>query len=336
VPHLIDAGVSALMHTVVNVGGLHHAADTQLLAKMMGLSEPQRLALMSLAQREAIALCGGSAWPHVIHGQVPDVPDASNRVQTRHADVPELQTQPFESLFELIRSSKPVAGHPSDDVRRGEIPAPKTLDAAVPQKGLDTPEQILALDVVTFLTSTLRERLERLGFSGRQLEDTKQGLVNKGLVKEVWLGKNLMLAPCQSLYELLNLSSPYRRNAWDIHSYLVLLAAKLIEPNPLVKSVKTEVSLGDSSSTVDVVAYLKDANRIAYEVIHKGVTNISATAAKLQGKGFSTVCLVCLDFNIKERAHATIRNAGFAPDFLATIRYRIFSSLLREKKQVQP
>jgi hypothetical protein len=44
--HLIDPGVFSLMHTIVNIGGLHHSADTSLLAKTMGLNERQRLALM--------------------------------------------------------------------------------------------------------------------------------------------------------------------------------------------------------------------------------------------------------------------------------------------------
>jgi len=76
-------------------------------------------------------------------------------------------------------------------------------------------------------------------------------------IKEVWLGKVLLLAPTAELYAILRMESPYRRNVWGgIHSFLILVAAKLIEANPLVKYVKPEVSLGDSSSTVDLIAYL--------------------------------------------------------------------------------
>ena len=128
--------------------------------------------------------------------------------------------------------------------------------------------------------------------------------------------------------------SPYKRNTWDIHSFLILVAAKLIEPNPLVKYVKPEDYLGDSNSTLDLGIYLKDGRRWAYEIIHRGTTNVAANAAKLQGKAFSQIIFLCTDFNVKERVWANIRNAGFDPGFLSTIRCQIFSALILQKKQM--
>jgi len=75
VPHLVDSGVLSLMQTVVQIGALHHASDTQLVAKLMGLSEPQRLALSRLKQREVVAMCGSSVWNEVVHGYVENVLD---------------------------------------------------------------------------------------------------------------------------------------------------------------------------------------------------------------------------------------------------------------------
>jgi hypothetical protein len=182
---------------------------------------------------------------------------------------------------------------------------------------------------VTYLASTVRERQQRLGISARQLETLKGSLRNKDLIREVPLGKNLMLAPTKSLYQHLGMDCPFRRNAWDVHSYLVLLAAKLIESDPMVRQVKTEVSIGDASSTVDLIATLTNGERVAYEIIHQSVTNVSANAAKLEGKGFSRIYFLCLDFNVKQRVATQLRNAGFASEFLATIECTIFADLLR-------
>jgi hypothetical protein len=332
VPHLIDPGVCALMHTIVNIGGLHHAADTQLLAKMMGLSEPQRLALMSLGRREAVALCGGSAWPHPVHGVVAEVPDPVGTAPAQSMDIPELKTEPYENLFDLVHTPRPPQNRPQA-VNAPPAPAPATPATPAssgPSPDLTAQEQILALDIVTFLTSTLRQRLERLSLSARQLESTKASLLNKGLIKEVWLGKSLMLAPMESLYKVLGVDCPYQRNASDVHSYLVLLAAKLLESDPLVKHVKTEVSFGDSSATADLVVYLKDGDRQAYEIVNRNTTNVPALAARLQGKGFAQICFLATEFSVKERVWATLRNAGFDSDFLATVHCNIFGTLLRD------
>ena len=98
------------MQTVIQIGGLHHASDTQLIARMMGLNEAQRQALTSLPQQEAVALCGGSAWPHAVHGRVPDVPDPVAPVLTLPTDIPALETRSYENLFELIGKQRPSQG----------------------------------------------------------------------------------------------------------------------------------------------------------------------------------------------------------------------------------
>lgn len=332
VPHLIDPGVCALMQTVIQIGGLHHAADTQLVAKMMGLNETQRQALTSLTQREAVALCGGSAWPHAVHGRVPEVPDPVVPVPALATDIPELKTEPYENLFELISTQRSSQGQRPRPVGRPSTStaSEETEAAPEPSQDLAISQRILGMDIVTFMTSTVRQRQKRLGLSARQIEKDKDGLLNKDLIKEVWLGKNLMLAPTESLYRLLGMDCPYKRNAYDVHSYLVLLAAKLIEPDPQVKHVKTEVAIGDSSATVDLIVYRKEGGRWAYEIVHRSITNVSALAARLQDKGFAHICFLSTDFNVKERVQTSLRNAGFDADFLATVGCDIFSTLLRQ------
>ena len=174
VPHLIDPSVCALLHTIVNIGGLHHTADTQLLARMMGLTEPQRVALTTLARREAVGLCGGSAWPKVVHGFVPDVPDPVGVAATSVTDLPELKTEPYENLFGLAN-----AGTPSQDRRppaAGPSPTPATAAATPedsgPAQGLAGQEKTLGIDVATYLDSTVRERQQRLDRKSTRLNSS--------------------------------------------------------------------------------------------------------------------------------------------------------------------
>jgi hypothetical protein len=244
-----------------------------------------------------------------------------------------LQIESWKSLFENGSSKKSDVSSSSStkkDVSELSLSSQsKTLSE------LTSRARILAYDVVTYLDSQFTERQDRLNLSARDLENTKRELLNKGQVKEVWIGKSLFLAPTTELYHLLGVDCPYRRNIWDVHSFLVLLAAKLVGSNPLIKHVDCEVPVSDSGSTIDLVAYLKDGRRWAYEVVHRSITNVAANAAKLQGKGFSQVIFLAVDFNTKEATWASIRNTGFAPDFAATIRCVIFSTLIRQKKQLR-
>ncbi|MFC1783562.1 hypothetical protein ACFL02_08250 [Planctomycetota bacterium] len=195
-------------------------------------------------------------------------------------------------------------------------------------------ENLLACDVIAHLDRQFGERIEATSISARMGEVAKKGLIGKRLIKEIFIGKSLFLAPTYKLYQLFGMKSPYKRNVPGDHAFLVLLAAKLVESHPLIQRIKTEVSLGDSNATVDLVAYFKDGQRCAYEIT-LSATNVAANAAKLQGKNFSQIIFLCRDFNIKEAVWASLRNAGFAPDFFATIRCTIFSTLIRQRKQMK-
>ena len=250
----------------------------------------------------------------------------------------ELETQEWESLFVAEGGKATNHGRSSKEEITSQadgMPGSKEQCVSDQLRQLSIDEYTLAVDAVNFVDSSLSERLQRSHLSARQLEQAKHSLSDKGLIKQVWVGKVLLLAPTEKLYFLLGMESPYRRNTWDIHSFLVLLAAKLIESNALVKYVKREVLLCDSgSSTIDCVGYLKDGNRIAYEVVHRGISNICTCAAKVIGKNFTQLVFLCTEFNQKERVCTTIRNCGFNADFLATIRYQLFGVLLRQKKQM--
>jgi hypothetical protein len=241
----------------------------------------------------------------------------------------------WTSMYDLV-TSKPTSAP------RGQLPD-KTGSAGFQQDGsttafgLSVAGKTLGYDIVTYLDSQFSERQHRLNLSARQMENAKTELFSQKLIKEIWLGKSLFLVPTPALYTVMGFESPYeKRNISDIHSFLVLLAEKLIEPNPLVKYTRREVPLDNSNSIsmVDLIVYLKSGERLAYEIVHRSITNVAALAARLEGKGFAQVIFLATDFNVKERVWASIRSAGFDPDFLSTIRCTIFSAIIRQKKEL--
>lgn len=177
--------------------------------------------------------------------------------------------------------------------------------------------------------------MRRLGLSVRQVEAARKGLRSKGLIKDIWLGKGLLLAPMPQLYFLLGMDCPYPANRWSIHAFLVLVAEKLIaDSNPLVKYTRREVTIDDTNRRVDIVAYLKDGHRWAYEVVHRSITNVASLAGGLQGKRYAQVWFIATEHSVRDRVISSIRSAGFG-DFRYTIRYTIFSSLFRQKKRMK-
>lgn len=222
-----------------------------------------------------------------------------------------------------------------------ELNAPKEkkhLDL-VPKKAesqvidFSTVAKKLAYDTCIKPDLQYRERIKGLDVSARKLGKAKTELLNKELIKEMWFGKSLFLAPTTQLFKAMGLESPYKRDVSNIHSFSVLLAKKLMGPNPLVQSIKEEAFLGDSNSTGDLLVHMKNEERHVYEVTINS-SNVCANAAKLQGKGFNQIVFVCRDYDLKQAVWARIRNGGFDADFLATIRCVVFSSLIRQKKQM--
>ena len=244
-----------------------------------------------------------------------------------------LQTMPWDSLFDrcATRSARrwKIAAC-------GKDTAPSTSPPSrSPWTKLTVDGKKLAHDIIANLYCQLKQRQEQLKWSVRRIEKARQELLSNSLILEFWLGKSLFLVPTATLYVLMELESPYVRNVSAIHSFSILLAAHLILYNPLVQKIKCEVTLGDSNSTVDVVAYLHNSLRWAYEIT-LSASNVSANAAKLENKGFAQIYFVCRDYNLKEAVWAHLRNAGFPTDYLASIRCVIFSTLLRQKKQMTP
>jgi hypothetical protein len=243
-----------------------------------------------------------------------------------------LSFEPWQSMLPEISQSRAAAAHqnsPDQKPASMQNPALKTLSE------LSAEAKILGLDCASRIEFHFSERMKWINLSGRNIQKAKNELLQKNLIREIFLGKNLFLAPTAELFDLFGIQSPYRRNTWQLHSFLVLLAARLIEKDPLVEYARTEVSIGDSNSTVDIISALKNGQRLAWEVTHRCTTNVLANCAKLQNKGFSQIIFLCADYETKQKVWPQIRNAGFDPDFTALIRCTIFSSLLKKRKQIE-
>ena len=175
-----------------------------------------------------------------------------------------LEIQAYESLYDLAMAKlpKPCKEKNIANMTSAQVPLQKADTLAA----LTSNAKTLGYDICIFIDSQFNERQQRLNMSARDIEKAKTELINLQLVKEIWLGKSLMLAGSTKLYKYLGLESPFKRNVSDIHSFLVLLTAKLLEANPLVKNAIPEANLGDSSSTVDLIVNMKNSQRWAYEI----------------------------------------------------------------------
>lgn len=243
------------------------------------------------------------------------------------------QKDSWTSLYELAhRKASDAVDSTAEGSDTLQTLSPDDLALA---SSLTAKARALASDVVAIPESLFKERLQRLNLSVRELEDAKKELLSKHLIQLVWVGKGLLLMPTTKLYTIMGLPSPYKRNVSEPHSFLVLVAERLVKPNPIVRSTRREVPIGDGGSTLDLLAEMRNGQLWAYEIVHRTISNVSSAAARLQGKGFAQITFVCSDHNQREAVKESIKNAGFDPDFACTIRYAIVSAFIQQRKKMR-
>ena len=235
-----------------------------------------------------------------------------------------LQRQPYRSLYELVdNASRQTDNQAASPKRSGQDSGPSEVFSAH--------ALVLASDILNFPESPYRQRVKRLKLSVRQLESASDELLAKGMIQPIWVGKMMFIAPLPPLYTFMQLPCPYKRNVSIEHSFLTLVAQKLIQTWPLVKTTRLEYPLPGSSAAVDLLVITQNGDRIAYEIT-LSVSNICANAAKLRDHGLSSIVFLCRDYDLKDAVWASIRSAGFDADFLSMIRCMIFSGLLKETR----
>ena len=242
-----------------------------------------------------------------------------------------LKVIPYQNLYELAN----VSNEESNDSSKVDVTR-NVKDTSNPQSTnqpeLTEDERILGMHLVTSPYISYKQRGIQLKLSMRKLANAKEGLVSKEMVKEIWIGRKLFLAPTEKYYKYVNFTSPYKRCVSIDHAFSVLLAKYCFEIDVTVQKTAIEVPIGVSGQTVDGVSYLKNGSRIAWEVT-LNCTNITSNAAKLKGKGFSKIIFICRDHNIKKSVTALINNAGFDPEFNSIIEVILFGDLLKKIKK---
>ena len=242
-----------------------------------------------------------------------------------------LEVWPYESLYDLANAAP-------EKTLNSQNSAAKPADNKCPDS--DTPpqcavvedENLLGCNIVTSPYTPYKQRGLQLKFSMRRLEKATEGLVSKEMIKELQIGRNVFLAPTEKLYQHLSVASPYKRNVSIEHSFSVLFAQWCIEADLLVQKTAIEVPVDTSGHTIDCVSYLKNGNRLAWEITFNCTNNVASHAAKLKGKGFSKIIFVCRDHHIRKSTQTILSDAGFEPEFFSTIECMLFSDLIREKK----
>jgi len=242
-----------------------------------------------------------------------------------------LQVDPHENLYDLATATpEKTTGVPKITNKVNT-----SVQGSPPAQGqgqISADDKPLAYNIAAVLNCPYKQRGRRLNMSMRQLASAKDELVEKGMVKEVWLGKSLYLAPTDKLFQYLGLLSPYRRNVSLEHSFLVLLTRALLEADPTIQKICIEVAVGTSGRTVDLVAYLKNGERWAYEITLSS-SNVTENAAKLRNRGFARVIFVCRDDALRKSVRTILRDADFGPDFYSTIEFTIFSTLINKSRR---
>lgn len=235
-----------------------------------------------------------------------------------------LQRQPHQNLYDLVDNASRQT-----DSQAASPQAPSQDND--PSQVLSAHALVLGSDILNYPESTYRQRIKRLKLSVRQTEAAGNELIARGMTQTIWVGKMMFMAPLPPLYSFMDLPCPYKRNVSIEHSFLTLVAQKLLQTWPLVKTTRLEYPLPGSSATVDLLVITQNGDRIAYEVT-LSASNICANAAKLRNRGLSAIVFLCRDYDLKDAVWASIRGAGFDADFLSMIRCMIFSGLLKETR----
>jgi hypothetical protein len=243
-----------------------------------------------------------------------------------------LKTDRYKDLFVLAttQATETVTAPQKAIMKVGDSTEAKPSTPGQDQISPET--KPLAHNIASIIDRPYKQRGERLKMSMRLLASARRELVEKGLAKEVWLGKSLYLAGTDKLYQCLGILSPYKRNVSLEHSFLVLLTQSLIEVNPLIRKTGIEIPVGTAGCTNDLVAYLINGDRWAYEITLSS-SNVTENAAKMRNRGFAKIVFVCRDDSLRKSVRKILLDADFDPDFSSTIECTIFSTLISQSKR---
>ena len=119
------------------------------------------------------------------------------------------------------------------------------------------------------------------------------------------------------------------------HSYYLGNTRFLLQKNPQLKSVRTEVPIGTSGSTSDIVTISKSGIMIAYEVT-LSTGNIMANAAKYENTAYANIVWLCRDDKVRQAVKASLRESGLPADLLARFKYTHFGAFPQRQEKMNP
>ena len=245
---------------------------------------------------------------------------------------------PLESWHPL---TEVPASRQSDAVRDAAPAAPQiqTLQAQMSHelhpalRGVSSDLIKLLYDILAYLYANVRARIKRLNVSGRVFEKAKLEGLERGFFVEGTAGATTYLIPLAKTFAAFDSPCPYRRDVSPEHSYFVGLGRHLLQQNPGNKRVYTELKVGNSGCTADIVTIGQDFTRCAYEVT-LSTTNILSNAAKYAHTDFAQIVFLCRDQKLRDAVRVCCREGGLDADLLTRLEFIQFSTLLGRQRRL--
>jgi len=193
----------------------------------------------------------------------------------------------------------------------------------------------LLYDILVYLYVGVRVRIQRLNMSVRSFEKAKLEGCEKGFILESTAGATTCLIPLPKTFDLLGFQCPYKRDVSHEHSYYVGWGVDLLQQDPATKKVHTELNLGESNCTSDIVTVAHDGVRRAYEVT-LSVGNCLSNAVKYAHTDFAQIVFLCRDYKLRQAAKACCREGGLGASLWAKLEFIQFSTLARRQHKTSP
>lgn len=191
----------------------------------------------------------------------------------------------------------------------------------------------LLYDTLVYPYAGVRVRIKRLNMSARAFEKAKLEGSEKGFFLESAAGAITCLIPLAKTFEAFGFPYPYRRDVSHEHSYFVGWGQHLLQEDPANKKVYTELKVGNSSCTSDIVTVGHDSTRRAYEVT-LSTGNVLSNATKYTKTDFVQIVFLCRDYQLREAVRACCREGGLDADLLAKLEFMQFSTLANRQRRL--
>jgi len=242
--------------------------------------------------------------------------------------------EPWHSLTEVQSPVQPIPGRvPANVPRTDEKSSVQPPDPVHSHRAAASPDLTKILhDTFTYPNDNIRTRIPRLSMSVRVFENAKLEGLEKKFIIESAAGATTYLIPLPKAFEAFGFPCPYKRDVSPEHSYFVGLGQYLLKQDPANKAVHTELKVGDSGCTADIVTVAHDGARRAYELT-LSTTNILSNAAKYAHTDFVQIVFLCRDQKLRDAVRAYCREGGLDAGLLAKLDYIQLSTLVRRQRR---